>query len=184
MTIDHTNPASEMSERDGQTLLWVFVWAELAIFAALISGFMLLSWRDPVNFAAGRAILSARIAGLQTVLLLIGGWLAASGLSRADGSFLQRLTLGGAGLAGLCFALLKLVEYRQEWSAPSMFGPGHFAEAYMLLTGYHAAHVLLLSLLLAAMAWRANRTLLKGGVTLWHTTVLVWLAIFPAVYLG
>lgn len=176
--------AADLHQEEGNILMWLLVWAELAVFGALLAAFILQDLQDPAGFAAGKALLGSRIAGLNTVVLLLSGWQAAQALLPERGSFLQRLHFLAAGLLGLLFILLKAVEYRQEWQVAGHGGTEVFWQLYALTTGFHLAHVAFLSALLLWFAWRPGRSGAALAVILWHVTDLVWLAIFPILYLS
>ena len=61
---------------------------------------------------------------------------------------------------------------------------GRLPELYLLITGFHLAHVLFVALLLLAVAWRPARREVATVATIWHLIDLVWLLILPVVYLG
>ncbi len=54
----------------------------------------------------------------------------------------------------------------------------------MLLTGFHLMHVLFGSVVLALVAWRPTRSNVLLITTLWHAIDLVWLVMFPVLYLA
>ena len=52
-----------------------------------------------------------------------------------------------------------------------------------LLTGFHAAHVLAGMILLALVAKIATPRAVETGVAFWHMVDLVWVLLFPVIYL-
>lgn len=176
--------AEDLHQEEGNILMWLLVWGELAVFAALLLGFLIRSLDDPAGFEAGKALLGARVAGLNTVVLLFSGWQAAQAVLPDRSDFFRRIHFLAAGLLGLVFILLKAWEYGQEWHAAALGGSSAFWEMYTLTTGFHLVHVVFLSALLLWFAWRPARSGAALAVILWHVTDLVWLAIFPIVYLS
>lgn len=61
---------------------------------------------------------------------------------------------------------------------------GRLGELYMLIVGFHFAHVLFVSGLLLLVALRPASRHVAGVATIWHLIDLVWLLILPVVYLG
>jgi nitric oxide reductase NorE protein len=53
----------------------------------------------------------------------------------------------------------------------------------MLLTGFHAAHVLAGIILLAVVGAIARPRAVETGAAFWHMVDLVWVLLFPVVYL-
>ncbi|MBB4065395.1 cytochrome c oxidase subunit 3 [Gellertiella hungarica] len=169
---------------DGDLLMWILIWGELVIFAALIGAFALQALKDPAGFEAGRALLASRMAGLNTVVLLLSGWFAALAVRAGNSRFFRRVHLIAAGGLGMVFAVLKIAEYRQEWPIASLPGAESFFQSYVILTGYHLAHVVFLAGLLLLLAFRQSSGDIRRVATLWHVTDLVWLALFPLIYLS
>jgi len=57
-------------------------------------------------------------------------------------------------------------------------------ELYLLITGFHLAHVLFVAILLLMVAWRPAPRPVETVATIWHLVDLVWLLILPVIYLG
>ena len=54
---------------------------------------------------------------------------------------------------------------------------------HFLLTGFHAAHVLAGMILLAVVGWIASPRAVETGAAFWHMVDLVWVLLFPVIYL-
>ncbi|MDR9808469.1 cytochrome c oxidase subunit 3 [Rhizobium hidalgonense] len=171
---------SEAASSGGDLLVWILAWSELAAFGALLTGYVVASWMHPDQFADGKATLHQSIALVNTVILLTSGWLAvkAATCSRKRG---QRLTLIAAAGGGLLFVALKLYEYSLE--GVSLVAIDAFSQLYLLITGFHLAHVLFGSLLLVLIARFPSPQNIHLMTTLWHVIDIVWLVMFPVVYL-
>ena len=57
-----------------------------------------------------------------------------------------------------------------------------FTFSYML-TGFHAAHVLAGMILLALVATLKTPAAVETGAAFWHMVDLVWVILFPVIYL-
>ena len=96
-----------------------------------------------------------------------------------------------AFLCGSGFALIKAYEYQEKAAAGINFLTNDFYLFYYLITGMHFAHVLLgLPLLLYfAFAIRPGRidaktmNNLESSAIYWHMVDLLWIVIFPLIYL-
>lgn len=166
-----------------QTLLWVLVWSELIAFGALLVAFLVMSSTDPQGAAALRAHLSPGLAGANTLILLLSGWQAALAVRlRAEDRAVRR-PLALAAVFGLCFVAVKLYEYAGEIAFAGQGPAGSFFELYFLITGFHLLHVLFGSAVLLLVAWRPSRANVFLIATLWHAIDLVWLVMFPILYL-
>ncbi|WP_025199888.1 cytochrome c oxidase subunit 3, partial [Brucella sp. NF 2653] len=112
------------------------------------------------------------------------GWQAAlAGRRRSDPKAVRRPLLFAA-LFGFCFVAVKLLEYSHEARFAGDEAAGSFFELYFLITGFHLLHVLFGSVILMLVAWRPSRSNVLLIATLWHAIDLVWLVMFPILYLA
>ncbi|MFC3074564.1 cytochrome c oxidase subunit 3 [Shinella pollutisoli] len=172
------------AEGDDSLLLWVLVWSELVAFGALLAAFLVMSALDPQGAAALRGHLSPGLAGANTLILVLSGWQAALAVRRRDEGLAVRRPLVLAAMLGLAFVAVKLLEYSREIDFVGDPAAGGFFELYFLVTGFHLLHVLFGSVLLLLVAWRPSRANVFLIATLWHAIDLVWLVMFPILYLA
>lgn len=176
----------------GDLAMWFFILAELAVFGILILAFVVAQALQPEPFQAGRQALDSSTGLALTLSLLTAGWCAAQALARArQGRSGAALLLCAALAAASCYVAFKLAEYRHL--AHLSLGLEHdtFFTLYWILTGFHFLHVLLGMLILAWLAWRCRAgaygpgrsTGMESGVLYWHMIDLVWVLLFPVVYL-
>lgn len=174
----------------GHPMMWILILSELAVFGAAIIGFAVARLLDPAGFAAGQAHLDPVLGGLNTIVLVTSGFCAAAGVALArDG---QRS--GGRGLfvlaaaLGLPFLAIKGIEYAAAFDAGLTLAGGGFPALYFLLTGFHAAHVVMGMIVLLAVAWHdgvenGGVENLQTGAAFWHMLDLVWIVLYPLLYL-
>lgn len=168
----------------GDFLLWILVWSELAAFGILLVAFMVAGVVQADQFASARLHLNAPLAALNTAVLLTSGWLAARA-ARPDATRRQaRAALIGAAVFGLLFVAIKLFEYSAEIGHAGDQAYGVFFELYFILTGFHLMHVVFGALLLLLVSWRMERSNVVLITTLWHVFDLIWIVMFPLVYLA
>ncbi|MDO6966878.1 cytochrome c oxidase subunit 3 [Rhizobium alvei] len=170
-------------EGSGDLVLWILVWSELAAFGLLLSGFLIMSFLHPDSFSLAKLHLDGRLASLNTLVLITSGWLAAEA-ARARTEKLGRFALIGASLLGFAFLGIKFVEYQAEWRFLGDATLQPFFELYFLITGFHLAHVAFLALIMLLIARKPEQTNVTLVTTIWHVIDIVWLVIFPIVYLG
>jgi nitric oxide reductase NorE protein len=84
---------------------------------------------------------------------------------------------------GAVFLAVKAVEYAAEIDAGWGLGSGGFVTLYFLVTGFHALHVVMGIAILAIVAHSARSGAVETGAAFWHMVDLVWLLVFPTVYL-
>lgn len=171
--------AEPVSGTGMELLLWILVWSELLVFGALLGACLLLGALDPAALAALRETLDLHLAGLATIVLVSSGFFAA----RAELRRQPRGNLVAAALGGFFFCALKIVALSRE--LPSIAAmEGRLGELYMLIVGFHCAHVLFVAGLLLLVALRPVPRHVAGVATIWHLIDLVWLLILPIIYLG
>ncbi len=178
----------------GKLGTWLFLASEVMLFGALFSSYILLrvgsdSWPD------GSALLNIPLATLNTFILIsssvtvVLGWTSLKlGENRKAKMYLW-MTVGLA----LGFLVIKGFEYGAKFSHHISPATDNFYATYFTLTGLHGLHVvggiavfvyLLTSgskLLEENPEHYANRIECAG--LYWHFVDLVWIFLFPALYL-
>ncbi|GAB1575989.1 cytochrome c oxidase subunit 3 [Bordetella petrii] len=176
----------------GDLAMWFFILAELTVFGILICAFAVAQALQPALFQAGRAALDASTGLALTLSLLTGGLFAAMGLARVRQGKRGGACLLAAALVSACvYVGLKLAEYRHLAGLGLGLEHDTFFTLYWVLTGFHFLHVLLGMVILAWMALRCRARRygpgqcagLESGVLYWHMVDLVWVLLFPVVYL-
>lgn len=177
----------------GEEGLWVFILGDMAIFALFFGAIVVLHGQHPAMVAASQHALHPALGILNTGLLLTGSLLVVlatrairAGDRRAAGLY------GGAIACGLGFAAVKAVEYTGLVHAGHTAQSNDFFMYYFVFTGIHLGHLVIGLLLLSFLLARARRdgALTKGqsvfvdcGGCYWHMVDLLWLALFPLLYL-
>jgi nitric oxide reductase NorE protein len=174
-----------LSSLPGNAIMWVLIISELLVFGGVFLAFAGARFFNPTVFHAGQQALDIRLGGLNTIILVTSGWLAARAThaqTRGDGRK-ARLHLLGAGLLGVSFLVVK----GYEWSGEMALGHGLESDAFFTLfyltTGFHAAHVIMGLVVLGIVGWRNSVENLETGTAFWHMVDLIWLMVFPVFYL-
>ncbi|CAK9889605.1 MULTISPECIES: cytochrome c oxidase subunit 3 [Pseudomonas] len=177
----------------GDLAMWLFILAELSVFAILILVFAITQQLKPQLFAHSRQLLDTSTGLAMTLSLLSAGALAALAQQqvRQARSRPAALLLLAALLVACGYVWLKLGEYRHLLGAGLGIEHNTFFTLYWIVTGFHFLHVLLGMLILAWLALRAWQhsdgpgpcSGFESGVLYWHMVDLVWVLLFPLVYL-
>lgn len=170
--------------KDDHLLLWILVWSELIAFGILILGFLVVSAFDAEAFGLARLHLRPGIAGANTLVLLLSGYFVAVAMRQRDDPRAVRRPMSIAALLGFCFVAVKLFEYWGEVRYAHDATLDAFFELYFIITGFHLLHVFFGAIALLLVALRPARENLVLIATLWHVIDLVWLVIFPILYLA
>lgn len=169
----------------GEPMIWVLILSELAAFGLFLGAFVIARAVRPGIFAAGQTALDSNLAGLNTVVLVTSGWAAARATKSAhEGrkSPSRRWLLIAMAL-GACFIAVKLFEYAGEIDRGIGLETSTFFTLYFLLTGFHLLHVCLGIVILAVVCRGAEPYGVETGSAFWHMVDLVWIMMFPIVYL-
>jgi len=174
--------------------IWLFLASEVMLFGALFSSYILLRVSAPA-WPHGYQELNVPLATLNTVVLIassvtmVMSWaqLKMHNLARARMYLWLTVTLA------LVFLVVKFFEYGSHFAAGEYPEHSTFLAIYFTLTGLHGLHVLggvIVNSYLAgpgAAMWRTepeqytNRVEVAG--LYWHFVDLVWIFLFPALYL-
>lgn len=180
--------AGEQQTGDGSDedtlLMWILVWSELTAFGILLAAFIFMSGLYAEDFGLARLHLSPGLAAANTLILLASGWQAAIAARHRTEPNLARRPLCVAAFFGLLFVVVKFVEYAGELRYTLDATLVRFFELYFMLTGFHLLHVVFGAVILLLVAWRPSRANILLITTLWHVIDLVWLVMFPIVYLA
>ncbi len=177
--------ASVLDELPGDLMMWVLIVSELLVFGAGLAAFLSVRITDPAGFAEAQGALNRTGAALNTAVLVTSGYLAALAIPwRIAGRRLQtRLALIAASLLGIVFLLIKGAEFAEKSALGIGWDTHTFFTFYYLLTGFHAAHVVFGILILWLVAWRDDARDIEVGASFWHMVDLVWVLLFPVIYL-
>ena len=94
-----------------------------------------------------------------------------------------RLALVVAAALGVVFLWIKGMEYAAKAAHGITWESHPFFTFYYLLTGFHAAHVVAGVLVLLLIAWKDAPRNIEAGAAFWHMVDLVWVLLFPVIYL-
>ncbi|WP_191486954.1 cytochrome c oxidase subunit 3 [Pseudomonas sp. FEN] len=176
----------------GDLAMWFFILAELSVFAILILVFAVTQVLKPQLFAAGRQLLDTSTGLAMTLSLLTAGLFAALAQERVRHSRPRQaaLLLLAALLVACGYLLLKLGEYRHLLELGLGIEHNTFFTLYWLLSGFHFLHVVLGMLILGWLAEGCRRRRydadrrsgFESGVLYWHMVDLIWVLLFPLVY--
>ena len=169
----------------GELIMWVLIISALAVFCVCLLVFLALRLTDPALFQQSQGQLHRAAAGINTVVLVTSGYLAAlavADIRKGLAGRARRLMLSAAGL-GVVFLALKSVEYGDAFGKGIGLETNSFFTFYFLLTGFHAAHVIAGIVILLIVSVRPKPAGVEVGAQFWHMVDLVWVLLFPIIYL-
>ncbi|MEW6719028.1 MAG: cytochrome c oxidase subunit 3 family protein [Thermodesulfobacteriota bacterium] len=186
----HGGPAGFETAKLG---VWTFLATEVLLFGALFTAYAVYRAEYPALFHAEHLKLD-RILGLaNTIVLITSSLTVVLGVDaiRKGKVRLLRGCYGATILLGAVFLCVKYVEWTAEFRHGAYPGTNIFFSLYFALTGLHGIHVLLGMGVLAYVVVLAGRGRLSESYTTpaemsglyWHFVDLVWIYLFPLLYL-
>ena len=141
----------------------------------------------PLGFAAAQDNLDRLAGAINTAVLLTSGLFAALAVEAArDGQAHARVRrwLAAAAALGIDVPDGQGPRVLRPSSPPGagLDTPGFFM-LYFLITGFHALHVVAGLIILGLVAIWPSLDNLETGAAFWHMVDLIWLIVFPCLYL-
>ena len=187
--------------------MWVFLVTEVMFFGGLLMAYLIYRIWYPEAWAEGSEELSIALGGFNTVVLITSSLTMALGVRSAQIGT-PRATVKWLLITialGLTFLVVKFFEYKEKWDLNHIPGPNFIFEGrpdlaphleifyslYFGLTGLHALHMVVGVSILSVVTWMAYRrrftpnwyTPVEISGLYWHFVDVVWIFLFPLLYL-
>lgn len=187
--------------------MWVFVLQEVLFFSPLFVAYLIFQWQYFDSFHLAAKQLDWKMGAVNTVVLLISSFTMASAVTAAQKGNRSALSMNlfVTILCGCAFMVVKYFEYSHKVHAGTLPGqyfsnPELLAQApqaplfftlYFCMTGLHGFHVLVGIGVLTWLWWRSRRsefgtnyfTPIEMTGIYWHLVDLIWIYLFPLLYL-
>ena len=193
-------------QREAGTLgMWVFLAGELLLFGGLFTGYAVYRWAYYEAFHEASGHLYMTLGSINTAVLLASSLLVALAVHAAESDRCRAIAgyLVAAVALGALFLAIKALEYYLDYREHLIpwvnfhFEESHAKNArlffvfYFVMTGIHALHMLVglgVLALLAVLAWRGHYSSeyhhpVEIAGLYWHFVDIVWVFLFPALYL-
>jgi cytochrome c oxidase subunit 3 len=185
--------------------MWVFLATEILFFGALFVAYTATRLHDPQAFAIASRLTNLTLGSVNTAVLLT------SSLTMALAVRATKLGLRNASIAfllatavlGLAFLGIKFTEYYLDWrdhlvpvldfahAGPHAGGVENFFYLYFFMTGVHSIHLVIGIVMVLVLAFLARRrdfspdyfTPVELGGLYWHLVDIVWIFLYPLLYL-
>jgi len=193
-------------QREAATLgMWVFLSTEILFFGVLFAAYVFCRVLYPDGFAVASRRTDMLLGTVETAVLLTSSSLVALAVRsiKLDQRRWAAVLLFATGLLGTSFLVMHGFEYHDEYTEHLVPGldfdqTGPYARAmelffclYYFITGFHSLHVLVGVTLLFVLTARVARgafgpshfTTLELTALYWHLVDIVWIFVYPVVYL-
>lgn len=191
--VNSTHPIAAPRRLAGDPGVWVFILADTAAFGLFFLLFTLGRIGQPDLYRRSASHLSVELGILNTLILLSSGALMALAVEAARQGHRRRVLtcLGLAIAVGLGFAVTKAIEYGSKLKAGFTMLSNDFFMYYYAFTGVHFLHFLIGIGVLWLLFLKARRDpidarfrlWIESGAIYWHMVDLLWIMLFPLLYL-
>lgn len=198
-----TEHSEHIDSDTGKMGMWLFLFTELFLFGGLFIVYAVMRSKYAVDFHHAALELNAFVGATNTVVLLVSSMTVAMSLTAIQQNrsskaiWLIFITLLLAGV----FMVNKYFEWGHKFSLhlypgsdvmkTMPHGEIMFFGLYFMMTGLHALHVIIGGILLTIIMLRINSgkinsehyLLQENGALYWHLVDLIWIFLFPLLYL-
>ena len=187
----HMDPAVEYSS--SKLGMWLFLGTEILLFGGLFAAYAIFRAKYPEMFFEQHVELNKKMGAVNTCILIFSSLTMAMGVSAIQRgkqkvtAILILITI----LCGLGFGVVKYFEYSAKFHHHIYPDTSIFFSLYFLMTGLHMLHVfigltilsVLFVLTLKGKFTAKYSTPVEVGGLYWHLVDLIWIYLFPLLYL-
>jgi nitric oxide reductase NorE protein len=186
-----TNPP--VSQRPpGDFAIWIFIFAELLVFGVFFLAYAFARANNVELFNASQLHVNREAGAINTLVLITSSFFvvrAVSAIREGNARRCVHWLSATIGMGGV-FLAVKIFEYSEKFAAGISLSSNTFWMFYLSLTFFHFMHVILGMVILTAVMLHArkggysaaNHTGVETGASYWHMVDLVWIILFPLVY--
>jgi heme/copper-type cytochrome/quinol oxidase subunit 3 len=183
---------------NGKFGIWLFLASEVMLFGALFSSYVLIRtgmphW--PPEGGLSSEVLNVPLATLNTAVLITSSITMVLAWASCKMGNLPRFRLWMAATVALAFVFLivKYFEYKHKFELGHYPEHDNFYAVYFTLTGLHGVHIVggiivnTWLLTTGARLWNTDpehfTNRVENAGLYWHFVDLVWIFLFPCLYL-
>jgi len=195
MEIPYTvTPRRDTGLYNAKVGIWLFLASEVMLFGALFSTYIILRI-GAVEWPHGSTVLNVPLATLNTLVLItssvtmVMSWASLKMNDFAKGRMYMWTTVALACV----FLVVKYFEYTHKFELGLFPSTSTFLAIYFTMTGLHGLHVIGGIVVISYLAgpgsklWRENPEMYANRIEAtglyWHFVDLVWIFLFPTLYL-
>jgi cytochrome c oxidase subunit III len=207
--LQHHFVSSEQQFDSAKLGMWLFLITEILLFSGMFVAYAVYRAWHPEVFDAAAELLDWRLGALNTIVLLASSLTVALSIHFAQKDDRKRLVryLGITLFLAFVFLVVKYFEYSDKFAYGIFPGAGYdpigayadyaipyaaqFFSIYFVMTGIHAFHVIIGIGLISWLTIRAYRghfnseyyTPVELTGLYWHLVDIIWIFLFPLLYL-
>ena len=188
---------SKSKELQGDFGVWLVIYVELFTFGVIFTGYSIARFYNVEMFNESQLLLNKSAGFLNTILLITSSWLVMKAVENIKDVYndfdikkASNYLLLAIGFGAL-FVISKVVELAHVFGQGIHLSTNTFFTFYILLALFHLMHVLLGMYILFVLyqnTKKGNYTKkeyvgLESGALYWHMVDLLWIVLFPLVYI-
>jgi len=186
--------------------MWVFLCTEILFFGGLFMAYIVYRHASPEGWQEASSELNRFWGTTNTLVLICSSLTMALAVRAAQTSQSARAQVGwllGTMVFGVAFLGIKAIEYYDKFKHNHVPGPNfhwdglyshpaeQFYSLYFAMTGLHALHMIIglgIMSVITVLAWRKTfdseyYTPVEVAGLYWHFVDIVWIFLFPLLYL-
>jgi len=184
----------------GDFAIWIVIYVELLTFGLLFMGYIFSRRSDVELFNASQLVLNQTSGFVNTLILITSSYFIVKAVhsikhmakeQQEKANLLASRWILSAMFLGLVFLGIKVWEFSNIFSMGITLSTNSFFMFYLMLTMFHFMHVLL-GLIIFFNIYQKMRlhgysledhSGLETGASYWHLVDLLWIVLFPLVYI-
>ena len=185
-TVKHHYPPGDLA-------IWLFIFAELLVFGVFFITYAVVRSNNIELFNDSQLILDRRLGMINTLVLITSSYFVVRAVNAVKQGDQKNCVfwLNVSMATGFVFIIIKTYEFYEKSVQGISLSTNTFYTYYISMTFFHYMHVILGLVILAAVMLKArrggysveNHIGVETGASYWHMVDLVWIILFPLVYL-
>ena len=190
-----TEPREDTGVTNGKIGIWLFLASEVMLFGAFFASYIVLRV-GAESWPRGWEVQNVPLGALNTVVLITSSVtmvMAWASLERRDLAKYQRF-IGATVLLGGVFLVIKYFEYSAKFEHHLLPSTSTYLAIYFTMTALHGLHVVF-GMGVNGYFWITGRSYwekgeqellinrVENGGLFWHFVDIVWIFLFPIMYL-
>ncbi len=194
------NTQKKLDHPPGDFAIWIVIYVELLTFGLLFMGYIFSRRSDIELFNASQLVLNQTSGFVNTLILITSSYFIAKAVQsiksmlkeqQKSANTLASKWILSAMFLGLVFLGIKIWEFSHIFSMGITLSTNSFFMFYLMLTMFHFMHVML-GLIIMFNIYQKMRlhgysledhSGLETGASYWHLVDLLWIILFPLIYI-
>ena len=176
----------------GDFFIWIFIYAELLVFGIFFLSYAFARSQNVELFNESQLTLNRTTGLINTLVLITSSYFVVRAVAAIKENHSKQCAnwFLAANVSGGVFLVIKLTELIGKYSEGISLSTNTFYMFYLSMSFFHFMHVILGMVILYAVMVKARaggyshneHTGVETGASYWHMVDMVWIILFPLVY--